>query len=117
MDPWMNERTREEVLAKKRERYARAGKEHKAKILDEVIELFGYHRKADLRLAPAEGGGGEPQIGRRLNADSALVVVRCKPGNIPVPEGDLRLMRSQLPNFATELFPLLDVAIPSVRSS
>lgn len=45
----MNERTREEVLAKKRERYARAGKEHKAKILDEVIELFGYHRKAAIR--------------------------------------------------------------------
>lgn len=49
MDPRMNERTREEVLAKKRERYARAGKEHKAKILDEVIELFGYHRKAAIR--------------------------------------------------------------------
>ena len=33
----MSEKTRQEVLAKKRGRYARAGKEHKGKILDEVI--------------------------------------------------------------------------------
>ena len=45
----MSELTRQEVLAKKRERYARAGREHKAKILDELVELFGYHRKAAIR--------------------------------------------------------------------
>jgi hypothetical protein len=49
MDTQMSELTRQEVLAKKRERYARAGREHKAKILGGLVELFGYHRKAAIR--------------------------------------------------------------------
>ena len=49
MNTQMSAITRQEVLAKKRDRYARAGKEHKAKILDELVELFGYHRKAAIR--------------------------------------------------------------------
>jgi hypothetical protein len=49
MDTKMSRITRSEVLAKKRDRYARAGKEHKTKIINELIELFGYHRKAAIR--------------------------------------------------------------------
>lgn len=49
MNPKMSAITRQEVLARKRDRYARAGKEHKAIILDELVELFGYHRKAAIR--------------------------------------------------------------------
>src|SRR5438045_1177684 len=49
MDTKMSQKTREEVLEKLRPRYARAGKEHKGKIIDEVVQLFGYHRKAALR--------------------------------------------------------------------
>ena len=45
----MSQITRQEVLAQKRLRYVRAGREHKKKILDELIELFGYHRKAAIR--------------------------------------------------------------------
>lgn len=45
----MSQNTRQEVLAKQRGRYARAGKEHKTKIINEVVELFGYHRKAAIR--------------------------------------------------------------------
>ena len=41
--------TRSEVLARKRMRYARAGKEHKGKIIAELVELFGYHRKAAIQ--------------------------------------------------------------------
>jgi hypothetical protein len=37
----MSEITRQEVLPKRRARYARAGRQHKAKILDELVELFG----------------------------------------------------------------------------
>jgi hypothetical protein len=49
MNAQMSQITRQEVLEKRRERYARAGKKHKSKILDELVELFGYHRKAALR--------------------------------------------------------------------
>ena len=45
----MSQITRTEVLAKKRDRYARAGKEHKTKIINELVELFDYHRKAAIR--------------------------------------------------------------------
>lgn len=45
----MSQITRQEVLAAQRDRYARAGKEHKTKIINELVELFGYHRKAAIR--------------------------------------------------------------------
>lgn len=48
----MSQITRQEVLAKKRERYPRAGKEHKTKIITELVERFGYHRKAAIRALP-----------------------------------------------------------------
>ena len=49
MHPEMSEITRQEVLAKLRRRYTNAGLEHKAKLIDEAVELFGYHRKAAIR--------------------------------------------------------------------
>lgn len=50
----MSQITRQEVLAQKRLRYVRAGRRHKKKILDELIELFGYHRKAAIRALRAQ---------------------------------------------------------------
>jgi len=49
MNTEMSQITRQEVLAKKRDRYARAGKEHKIKIINELVELFDYHRKSAIR--------------------------------------------------------------------
>jgi len=49
MNTKMSQITRQEVLGAKRDRYARAGKEHKTKIINELVELFGYHRKAAIR--------------------------------------------------------------------
>ena len=43
MNTEMSEITRQEVLAKKRDRYARAGRKHKSKIITDLVELFGYH--------------------------------------------------------------------------
>jgi hypothetical protein len=62
MHPKMSQITRKEVLERKRARYKRAGKEHKGKILDEVIELFGYHRKAAIRALQKREVKGMPYV-------------------------------------------------------
>ena len=49
MHPEMSEITRKEVLAKMRRRYVSAGLEYKGKLIDEAVELFGYHRKSAIR--------------------------------------------------------------------
>ena len=49
MDTKMSQKTREEVLAQLRRRYAQAGKIGKTKLIDQAVELFGYHRKAAIR--------------------------------------------------------------------
>ena len=58
----MSEITRQEVLEKKRGRYARAGKEHKSKIINELVELFGYHRKAAIRALQRRSVRGGPFV-------------------------------------------------------
>jgi len=67
MHPEMSEITRKEVLAKMRRRYATAGLEHKAKLIDEAVALFGYHRKAAIRAL------------RRLERKPETVHVRGRP--------------------------------------
>ena len=57
----MSTETKNEVLARLRRRYVTAGAEHKAKLLDQAVELLGYHRKAAiraLRQAPSREGPG-----------------------------------------------------------
>jgi hypothetical protein len=46
MDKDMNQMTRKQVLEKLRRRYETAGAEHKRKLLDQAVQLLGYHRKA-----------------------------------------------------------------------
>jgi hypothetical protein len=70
MDTKMSQITRQEILEKKRGRYARAGKKHKTKIVDELVELFGYHRKSALRaLRPAAAPAAPFIIGRPKEYD------------------------------------------------
>lgn len=45
----MSQLARQEVLAKRRERYGRAGQAHKTKIITERVERVGYHRQAAIR--------------------------------------------------------------------
>ena len=84
MNTEMSEMTRQEVLARKRERYARAGKEHKGKIIAELVELFGYHPKAAIRaLRPRVIRPAPLQpCGERLKA--------CLPEWLPAYEADRR---------------------------
>lgn len=49
MHPEMSEKTRQEVLSRMRYRYRGAGLEYKTRLIDEAVELFGYHRKAAIR--------------------------------------------------------------------
>jgi len=60
----MSKETKEQILARLRRRYATAGALHKVKLLDQAVELLGYHRKAAiraLRQVPAVA------VGRRIN--------------------------------------------------
>ena len=58
----MSKITRQEVLAKQRDRYARAGTEHKGKIIDELVGLFGYHPKAAIRALRPRGVPAAPFV-------------------------------------------------------
>jgi hypothetical protein len=79
MDTKMSQKTREEVLGKLRPRYARAGKEHKGKIITEVVRLFGYHRKAAVRaLRIKERVSGPHVIGRPKEYDPEKLVAPLK---------------------------------------
>jgi hypothetical protein len=79
MHPKMSQITRQEVLLRKRERYQRAGKEHKTKIIDEVVELFGYHRKAAIRALRKPKPGRVPYApGRPKEYDPAKLLVPLK---------------------------------------
>ena len=49
MDKNMKQSTRTEVLEKLRGRYRNAGAEHKRKLIDQAVQLLGYHRKAAIR--------------------------------------------------------------------
>lgn len=63
----MSQLTRKEVLSNMRKRYARAGKPYKSRLITEVVELLGYHRKAAIRalqLRPAQPVGAPAVIGR-----------------------------------------------------
>ena len=49
MDETMSTTTKTEIMGKMRRRYLTAGLEHKGKLINEVVCLFGYHRKAAIR--------------------------------------------------------------------
>ena len=58
----MSQITRQEVPAKQRDRYVRAGKKHKTKIISELAELFGCHRKAAIRALQPRAVSAAPFV-------------------------------------------------------
>jgi hypothetical protein len=54
MDNDMSQKTKHEVLTKLRRQYVKAGLAYKRQLLDQVIALLGYHRKAAIRALRAQ---------------------------------------------------------------
>lgn len=67
MDNEMSAKTRQEVLARLRRSYRKAGVEYKSQLINQAVELFGYHRKAAIRSLR-----GRPRQPDRLKAPAAI---------------------------------------------
>jgi len=66
----MSQNTKSEVLEKMRRRYKTAGKTYRIKLIDQAVELMGYHRKSAIRslgwkpaaVAALPGRMGRPRL-------------------------------------------------------
>ena len=73
----MSKKTKDEVLRRLRWRYATAGKEHKVKLLNQAVELLGYHRKAAIRALH------QPQSKKAVSLSPGVTVgVECYAFNL-----------------------------------
>lgn len=92
-----------EYLQAIRERYLKAGKEQKSRILDEFTEVTGYHRKAAIRLLRAEplSRGKRRQGGRRQYGPAVVNALR------KVWEASDRLCSKRLHPFIPEMIRVL----------
>ena len=72
----MSQNTRNEVLEKMCRRYENGGPEHRKKLIDEAVELFGYHRKSAIRRLSAGPirASAAPRAGRPRKYDSGLLL-------------------------------------------
>ena len=60
----MSKETKDQLLARLRRRYASAGAPHKTKLLDQAVEMLGYHRKAAIRALRQSQAA---EVGQRVN--------------------------------------------------
>lgn len=81
MDKDMNQTTRKEILEKLRRRYETAGAEHKRKLIDQSVQLLGYHRKAAIRALGRRPVPRGPVIvtGRPVQFEPGLLVPWLRP--------------------------------------
>src|SRR5271165_5237666 len=81
MDKDMNQVTRKQVLEKLRRRYKTAGAEHKRKLLDQAVQLLGYHRKSAIRSLRAVAVAPSAVIltGRPVSYEPSLLVPWLRP--------------------------------------
>lgn len=77
----MNQETRKQVLEKLRRRYESAGAEHKRKLLDQAVQLLGYHRKSAIRSLrrPVVVRGPVILTGRPVSYEPSLLVPWLRP--------------------------------------
>lgn len=77
----MSEKTKKEVMLKLRSRYERGGSEHRKKLIDQAVELMGYHRKSAIRVLGAKTrvkGETPGRAGRPKKYDSNLMLPALK---------------------------------------
>jgi len=82
MDNDMSQKTKQEVLAKLRRQYSKAGLQYKGQLLDQAVELLGYHRKAAiraLRVRPAPPRPVAIVLGRPREYDPQKLLPVLKP--------------------------------------
>jgi hypothetical protein len=81
MDKNMSLPTRTEILEKLRQRYVNAGMEHKSKLIDQAVQLLGYHRKAAIRALGQRAVERGPLIltGRPVQYEPSLLVPWLRP--------------------------------------
>jgi hypothetical protein len=81
MDKDMNQTTRKQVLEKLRRRYKTAGAEHKRKLIDQAVQLLGYHRKAAIRALRRQVQSRGPVIitGRPVQYEPGQLVPWLQP--------------------------------------
>jgi len=77
----MNQTTRRQVLEKLRRRYEHAGAEHKRKLLDQAVQLLGYHRKSAIRALrqPAPPRGPRILTGRPVQYEPGRLLPWLRP--------------------------------------
>jgi hypothetical protein len=97
----VSRQAREEVLQRWRRRYAQAGKQHKGKLLDEAVALFGYHRKAAIRVL---GGTTSPKqvpavLGRPAKYDPEKLLPVLKVIWLSSQQPCGKLLRAALPEW------------------
>jgi hypothetical protein len=66
----MSVETRREVMVKLRSRYRNAGLKYRVKLIDQAVELFGYHRKSAIRFFGAVPPVARSRPGRRPKYDA-----------------------------------------------
>lgn len=69
----MSVQNRSEVMVKLRSRYRSAGFKYRAKLIDQAVEVFGYHRKSAIRALGARSGPALPRPGRPPRYDAAAL--------------------------------------------
>jgi hypothetical protein len=81
MDATMSQKTKKEVLEKLRRSYRLAGPAYRRKLIDQAVELVGYHRKAAIRALaapPVERPAVPGIIGRPRIYEPALLMPALK---------------------------------------
>lgn len=77
----MSEKTKKEVMLKLRSCYQKAGPPYRRKLIDQAVELMGYHRKSAIRALNQKAVSvpkGRAAAGRPRKYDSALLLLPLK---------------------------------------